>query len=78
VILSRAGYDVWNWEDQALLRAFHWLHDEADFPAEGDDTWQPYIIDYYYGTSFRTNNPLNYSQSGKNVSRTCWTHQATP
>lgn len=72
VILSRAGYDVWNWEDKALLRAFTWLHDVADFPAEGDDLWQPFIVNHYYGTNFPT--PAT-SRSGKNVARTCWTHQ---
>ncbi|MBI9020365.1 MAG: alginate lyase family protein, partial [Verrucomicrobia bacterium] len=72
VILSRAGYDVWNWEDKALLRAFTWLHDVADFPAEGDDLWQPFIVNHYYGTDFPT--PAT-SRSGKNVARTCWTHQ---
>jgi hypothetical protein len=72
VILSRAGYDVWNWEGQAILRAFNWLHDEADYPAEGDDTWQPFIVNYYYGTSFLTE---SVSRHGKNLAPTCWTHQ---
>jgi len=71
VILHRAGYDVWNWEDQALLRTFEWLHDVADYPSEGDDTWQPFLINYYYGTDFPA--PTT-SISGKNVARTCWTH----
>ena len=25
-MLSRAGYDAWNWEDQAIRRAVEWLH----------------------------------------------------
>ena len=73
VILHRAGYDVWNWEDRALLRAYKWLHETADYPAEGDDLWQPFIINYYYTTNFPT--PL-VSKSGKNVARTCWTHSS--
>jgi len=72
VILHRAGYDVWNWEDKALLRAFTWLHNVADFPAEGDDLWQPFIINYFYGTDFPVPSTSRY---GKNVARTCWTHQ---
>ncbi|OGC06202.1 hypothetical protein A2V82_09480 [candidate division KSB1 bacterium RBG_16_48_16] len=74
VMLSRAGYDVWNWQDRAMLRAFTWLHEEADFPAEGDDTWQPHIINYYYGTNFPAPVP---SRAGKNVGWTCWTHGQT-
>jgi len=71
VILDRAGYDVWNWEDQALLRAFTWLHETCGYPAEGDDLWQPFIINHYYGTDFPT---PTVSRSGKNMTRTCWTH----
>lgn len=71
VILYRAGYDVWNWQDQALLRAVIWLHEQADYPAQGDDTWQPHIINYYYGTSFPAPVPSN---PGKNMGWTDWTH----
>ena len=71
VVLSRAGYDVWAWEDKALLRAFRWLHDVADYPAEGDDTWQPHVINYYYDTKLPAPVPSN---PGKNVGWTDWTH----
>jgi hypothetical protein len=72
VLLHRAGYtDVWDWGDRALLRAFRWLHEEAHFPAEGDDTWQPHLINYYYGTSFPAPVP---TRPGKNVGFTGWTH----
>ena len=39
VILQRAGYDAFNWQDKALLRAFRWLRDVTEYPATGDDTW---------------------------------------
>jgi hypothetical protein len=71
VILHRAGYDVWSWQDSALLRAFEWLHGPAAFPATGDDTWQSHLINYYYGTSFPAPVP---SSPGKNVGWTDWTH----
>jgi hypothetical protein len=71
VILSNAGYDVWNWEDQALLRAVRWLHEQANFPAEGDDAWQPHLVNYYYGTDFPAVVP---ARPGKNVGWTDWTH----
>lgn len=72
VLLHNSGYDVWNWSDKALLRAFKWLHNVAYFPAEGDDTWQPHIINYYYRTHFPAPIP---SKPGKNVGWTDWTHQ---
>ncbi len=70
MVLSRAGYDVWEWGDRALLRAAQWLEREAAFPAEGDDTWQPWVINYHYGTNLRTVLP---AQPGKNVGWTDWT-----
>ena len=73
VVLHRAGYDVWNWEDKALLRAFQWLHGEARFPAAGDDTWQPHIINHFYGTDFPAPVP---ARPGKNVGWTDWTFGA--
>jgi len=70
MVLSRAGYDVWEWGDRALLRAFQWLEREAQFPAEGDDTWQPHVIDHVYGTSLRLETP---ARPGKSVGWTDWT-----
>ena len=71
VVLNRAGYPVWDWEDRALLRAVRWLHDVNGFPAEGDDGWQPHVVNHYYGTSFPAPDPARY---GKNVGWTDWTH----
>jgi len=70
VVLWRAGYDVWEWGDRALLRAALWLEREADFPAQGDDTWQPYVINHFYGADLRFESP---SRPGKNVGWTDWT-----
>ncbi len=70
VILHRAGYDAWNWEDQALLRAVRWLHEQCNFPAAGDDTWLPHIVNHYYGTDFPAPVP---SSPGKNLGWTDWT-----
>ena len=75
IILQRAGYDPFEWGDRALLRAFEWLHREAAFPARGDDTWQPHVINHYYGASFPAVVP---SRSGKNVGYTDWTHGSRP
>jgi hypothetical protein len=72
VLLERHGYgDVWRWSDRALLRAFRWLHDVNAYPAEGDDTWQPFLVNRAYGTSFPT---PSTSRAGKNLGWTDWTH----
>jgi len=73
LVLQRAGYSgVWEWSDQALLRAVQWLHSQAQYPAGGDDTWIPYLANWAYGSSFPAPVP---SQPGKNVGFTDWTHQ---
>ena len=70
VVLWRAGYDVWQWGDQALLRAALWLEREAGYPAQGDDTWQPYVIHHFYGARMSFHIP---SRPGKNMGWTDWT-----
>ncbi len=73
VLLDRAGYAPFEWGDRALLRAFLWLHDEADYPARGDDTWLPHLVNAAYGTSFPAPIP---SQPGKGMGFSDWTHGA--
>jgi hypothetical protein len=69
-LLRRQGYDAWSWESQAIRRAVAWLHDVNSYPAEGDDTWQPWIVNFAYGTKF----PAPAARSGKNMGFTDWTH----
>jgi hypothetical protein len=71
VILSRAGYDVWNWSDQAMLRAYEWLAKEAVYPASGDDKWQMPVIEYYYHPELWHGGSVS---CGKNMAWTDWTH----
>jgi hypothetical protein len=71
IILERVGYSAFEWEDRALLRAAQWLHDQVSYPAEGDDAWQPHVLNHYYGTSFPAPTP---ARMGKNVGWTDWTH----
>jgi hypothetical protein len=53
IFLDRAGVArIWTTRSNALLRAFRWLHEHANFPATGDDEWQPWIVNEKYGTSF--------------------------
>ena len=75
VMLTGAGYTPFEWGDRALLRAFRWLHDEARYPAAGDDTWESHVVNFYYGAAFPAPVP---SQPGKNVGFTDWTHAASP
>jgi len=70
-ILARAGYLVFDYQDRALLRAVTWLHEQAQFPAEGDDTWIPHLINRRYGTGFPAPMP---SSPGKNMGFTDWSH----
>ncbi|MDX1415423.1 MAG: alginate lyase family protein [Candidatus Promineifilaceae bacterium] len=69
-ILHRAGYPAWEWEDQALLRAARFLYN-LGWPAEGDDTWQPWLFNSVYGTAFPSELP---ARPGKNMGFTDWTH----
>jgi hypothetical protein len=70
-ILSRAGYDVWSWQDRALLRAYTWLIETADYPPRGDDRWQLPLVDFCYGTHYWDGAPTT---PGKNMGWTEWTH----
>ena len=70
-LLTRVGYPAWQWQDKALLRAINWLHEEANYPAGGDDSWQPWLFNYAYGSNF----PAPSSSSpGKGMGWTDWTH----
>ncbi len=70
-LLTRAGYEPWEWEDRALGRAFTWLYDVNRYPAEGDDRWIPWVVNARYGTSYPTETP---TRPGKSVGFTDWTH----
>jgi hypothetical protein len=69
-LLSRAGYPAWQWQDGALRRAVTWLHQQAQFPAAGDDAWVPWLVNFVYGTRF----PTAAARVGKNMAWTDWTH----
>lgn len=73
IVLHRLGYNVWNWEHQAIKRAFDWVYaypnSGAGYPPTGDDSWMTYAINHYYGTSFSTESP---STHGKQMGYTDW------
>jgi hypothetical protein len=68
-ILSRSGYLAWEWEEQALLRAVQFLYD-LNWPAEGDDIWQVWLINQAYDTDVPASTP---ERPGKNMGWTDWT-----
>jgi hypothetical protein len=69
LLLHRAGYDVFNWQDKALYRATAWLYNVNKFPPTGDDVYIPWIINKAYGTNFPVVSPVAI---GKNFSYTDW------
>lgn len=68
-LLRAAGYDAWNWENKALLRAVKFLYDRAKWQADEDDEWQTWLIDARYGTSYKVAPPVRF---GKNFGFTDW------
>lgn len=69
-ILCRAGYPTWEWEDRALLRAAEFLYGIGWVP-EGDDEWQPWLLNNVYDTGYPT---TITTRPGKNMGWTEWTH----
>lgn len=69
IMFHQSGLDVWNWSNKALLRAVTWLHEQCNFPAEGDDSPSPWAINRFYGSHFPTVRP---SRPGKNLGYYDW------
>jgi alginate lyase len=77
-ILHRAGYDAWNWQDQAIRRAFQFLYDldrrYGGWWADSNDEWNVWMVNRAYGTRFPTRTP---AKPGKIMGWTDWTHSAS-
>lgn len=77
-ILHRAGYDTWNWQDQAIRRAVQFIYDldrhYGGWWAAGNDECVPWLVNRTYGTSFPAVTPAD---PGKNIAWTDWTHGVT-
>lgn len=65
------GPAVLGWSDAALERAWDWLHTECGFEAEGDDEWQPWVVNRLYKRDFPASSPAS---GGKGMGWTDWTH----
>lgn len=79
VILHRAGILSIASGDYALMRAMDILYHKGEaainsswsYPAEGDDTWIPWVVNYYFNENRYPTQPSSY---GKNMGWTDWTH----
>jgi len=78
-LLSRQGYDAWNWGDQALRRAatflfeLHNRYGASDWGAPAGHAWVPWLLNARYGTHFPVTSP---AQPGKGMGFTDWTAAA--
>jgi Alginate lyase len=74
-LLSRHGYPAFGWGDDALLRAALFLDRlnrlYGGWWADGDDAWQPWVVNHAYGTSFPATTP---ARSGKILGWTDWVY----
>ncbi len=79
VILDRANLVPLNAGDNAVVRAMDMLYGTGEAannspvyqnPAAGDDTWIPWLVNNYAGTSF----PASATSPGKGMGWTDWTH----
>jgi hypothetical protein len=74
-VLSRQGFDAWNWGSRALARAVRFLMDlDAQVGGWGpnnDDEFVIPLVNARYGTKYRVDQPVGI---GKNMGFTDWTH----
>lgn len=75
-LLHRAGLVPLTASDSAVLRAVQWHYrpnfpGNTTYPAEGDDTWIPWVVNRLYGVSL----PTTPASAGKNMAWTDWTHR---
>jgi hypothetical protein len=69
LILDRAGFNAFAWEDRAILRAASFLYDRALWLPTGDDTWQPWLLNRVYNMTWAATSPAH---AGKNMAFTDW------
>jgi hypothetical protein len=69
LILDRAGYDAFAWNDRAVLRAASFLYDRALWLPSGDDSWQPWLLNHVYNMTWSASSPAH---AGKNMAFTDW------
>ncbi|MBW2530810.1 MAG: alginate lyase family protein, partial [Deltaproteobacteria bacterium] len=78
-MLHRRGYSAYQWQDEALLRAYEFLlslHQQYgqwfdDATVTGDDRWQTWMVNRRYGTDLPRASAAGF---GKPMGWTDWTH----
>lgn len=70
VLLHRSGDVPFNAGDNAVVRAMDKLYKDINYPASSDDTWIPWVVNFFAGTGF----PTSTANPGKNMGWTDWTH----
>ena len=70
-LLAKAGKPIHLLSDAALKRAYRWLYDVCQFPASGDDTCYPWLVNRLYAATV----PAIGANVGKNMGWTDWTHR---
>src|SRR3989338_4556539 len=71
-MLHRAGYDSYNWENQAVLRGIRFLNEVVNFSQSNATTWTTWVVNRAYNTNYSTSST---SISNRLISYTDWTHQ---
>jgi hypothetical protein len=73
-LLSRAGYDAWHWQSNAMLRALQFLNNlnrlASGWWATSDDQSTVWIVNRAYGANFPAAMPAH---TGKTIGWTDWT-----
>lgn len=72
-LLSRQGYDCWNWSDRAIYRSVAFLERIGWYVNGEDEEWLVHLVNSRYGTTFHT---PEVARVGKNFGWTDWTHAA--
>ncbi len=67
VLLHRAGKLAFTAGDNAVVRAVNMLY-KVGYKPNGDDTWIPWMVNYYGGSTFATST----ANTGKNMGYTDW------
>jgi len=70
-ILHRQGYDAWEWENRAILRAVQFIYNLGWTP-KSSELWMVFLVNRAYQTSFPTDGAVH---PGKNMGWTNWTHR---
>lgn len=73
-LLHRAGYDSYNWEDKAILRAMQFNANNMASSASNATSWVPWVVKKRYGAGSFNYTP-QANGGGRLMDWADWTHQ---